>query len=48
MLAGVAAAVAVLCGTGSRLWLGGVTGDTLGATVQLAEIAALVVLLALR
>jgi len=48
VLAGVAAAVAVLCGIGSRLWLGGVTGDTLGATVQLAEGGALVVLLAVR
>jgi adenosylcobinamide-GDP ribazoletransferase len=47
-LAGVGAGVAVLCGIGSRLWLGGVTGDTLGATVQLAEIAVLVVLLTLR
>jgi adenosylcobinamide-GDP ribazoletransferase len=48
LVAGVAAAVAVACGIGSRMWLGGVTGDTLGATVQLAEIAVLVVLLALR
>jgi adenosylcobinamide-GDP ribazoletransferase len=48
VLAAVGAAVAVLCGIGSRLWLGGVTGDTLGATVQLVEIAALVVLLTLR
>jgi adenosylcobinamide-GDP ribazoletransferase len=48
VLAGAAAGIAVLCGAGSRLWLGGVTGDTLGATVQVAEIAALVVLLTLR
>jgi adenosylcobinamide-GDP ribazoletransferase len=48
LVAGVAAAVAVACGIGSRMWLGGVTGDTLGATVQLAEISVLVVLLALR
>jgi adenosylcobinamide-GDP ribazoletransferase len=48
VLAGAAAGIAVVCGAGSRLWLGGVTGDTLGATVQLAEIAVLVVLLALR
>jgi adenosylcobinamide-GDP ribazoletransferase len=47
-VAGIAAAVAIACGIGSRLWLGGVTGDTLGATVQLAEIAVLVALLALR
>jgi adenosylcobinamide-GDP ribazoletransferase len=48
VLAGAAAGIAVVGGAGSRLWLGGVTGDTLGATVQLAEITALVVLLALR
>jgi adenosylcobinamide-GDP ribazoletransferase len=48
IVAGAAAGIAVVCGAGSRLWLGGVTGDTLGATVQLAEIAALVVLLTLR
>jgi adenosylcobinamide-GDP ribazoletransferase len=47
-VAGIAAAVAVASGMGSRLWLGGVTGDTLGATVQVAEIAVLVGLLALR
>jgi adenosylcobinamide-GDP ribazoletransferase len=47
-VAGIAAAIAIACGIGSRLWLGGVTGDTLGATVQLAEIAVLVALLALR
>jgi adenosylcobinamide-GDP ribazoletransferase len=48
VLAGAAAAIGVACGVGSRLWLGGVTGDTLGATVQLAEIGTLVVLLTLR
>jgi adenosylcobinamide-GDP ribazoletransferase len=48
VLAGAAAGIAVVCGAGSRLWLGGATGDTLGAAVQLAEITALVVLLALR
>jgi adenosylcobinamide-GDP ribazoletransferase len=48
VLAGAAGGIAVVCGVGSWLWLGGVTGDTLGATVQLAEITALVVLLALR
>ena len=48
VLAGAAAGIAVVCGVGSRLWLGGVTGDTLGATVQLAEITVLIVLLALR
>jgi adenosylcobinamide-GDP ribazoletransferase len=44
----VGAGVGVLCGIGSRFWLGGITGDTLGAAVHLAEIAALVALLALR
>ncbi len=48
VVAGAAVGIAAVCGTGSRLWLGGVTGDTLGATVQVAEIAVLVVLLALR
>jgi adenosylcobinamide-GDP ribazoletransferase len=47
-LAGAGAALAAVCGTFSRLWLGGVTGDTLGATIQLAEIGVLVVLLTLR
>jgi adenosylcobinamide-GDP ribazoletransferase len=48
ILAGVVGGIAAACGVGSRLWLGGVTGDTLGATVQLSEITVLVVLLALR
>jgi adenosylcobinamide-GDP ribazoletransferase len=48
VIAGAAAGIAVVCGAGNRLWLGGATGDTLGAAVQLAEITALVVLLALR
>ena len=48
VVAGVAAAVAVVCGIGSRQWLGGVTGDTLGATVQVAEIAVLVAVIGLR
>jgi adenosylcobinamide-GDP ribazoletransferase len=48
VVAGIAAGVAIVCGIGSRLWLGGITGDTLGATVQVAEIAVLVALLALR
>jgi adenosylcobinamide-GDP ribazoletransferase len=41
-------ALAVVCGAASWRWLGGVTGDTLGATIQLAEAAALVVLVGLR
>jgi adenosylcobinamide-GDP ribazoletransferase len=48
VLAGAAAGIAVVCGAGSRMWLGGVTGDTLGATVQLAEITVLIILLVLR
>jgi adenosylcobinamide-GDP ribazoletransferase len=45
---GVAALTALVAGLGSRAWLGGVTGDTLGAATQLAEIAVLVVLVGLR
>ncbi len=44
------AAAAVLVGVGAALvcrrWLGGVTGDTLGASAELAELAALVVAVA--
>lgn len=40
--------VAAVCGLASWRWLGGVTGDTLGATIQLGEVAALVVLAGLR
>jgi adenosylcobinamide-GDP ribazoletransferase len=36
------ATVAVVCGIGARRWLGGVTGDVLGATTELAELAGLV------
>jgi adenosylcobinamide-GDP ribazoletransferase len=36
------AAVTVACGIGARRWLGGVTGDMLGATTELAELAGLV------
>ena len=43
-----AAAVAVLLGLFFRTWLGGVTGDTLGATAKLCETAALVAILAAR
>jgi adenosylcobinamide-GDP ribazoletransferase len=45
--AAAVAATAVLCGLGWRTWLGGVTGDTLGATVELSETVALVVLVGL-
>jgi adenosylcobinamide-GDP ribazoletransferase len=43
-----AGALAAACGLASWRWLGGVTGDTLGSTIQLTEIAALVGLVALR
>jgi adenosylcobinamide-GDP ribazoletransferase len=39
---GVAAAVGLFC----RRWLGGVTGDTLGAATQVAEVAGLIVAVA--
>src|SRR6266511_1362939 len=42
---GTAAAVALVLGAFFRRWLGGVTGDTLGATTELAQAAALAALL---
>jgi len=45
---GTAALVALAAGIGCRLWLGGVTGDTLGAGTQIAEAVVLVVVLGLR
>ena len=45
---GAAALVALGAGIGCRLWLGGVTGDTLGAATQVAEAVVLVVVLGLR
>jgi adenosylcobinamide-GDP ribazoletransferase len=39
---GVALAVAVLSGAFAYRWLGGVTGDVLGAAAEIAELAALV------
>ena len=47
----VAAGAGVLagaCGALSWWWLGGVTGDTLGATIQLTELGVLVAILGLR
>src|SRR4051794_38085493 len=38
----VALAAAVLCGAFAYRWLGGITGDVLGAAAEVAEIAALV------
>jgi cobalamin 5'-phosphate synthase/cobalamin synthase len=46
--AGAVAAAAAITGAAWRFWLGGVTGDTLGATIQLAEVTALVTILVLR
>ncbi|HEY7604067.1 MAG TPA: adenosylcobinamide-GDP ribazoletransferase [Gaiellaceae bacterium] len=45
---GAAALVALLAAIGCRLWLGGVTGDTLGAATQVTEAVVLVVILGLR
>jgi adenosylcobinamide-GDP ribazoletransferase len=46
--AGVVALVAIALGLFYHRWLGGVTGDCLGAAVELAETLALATLLALR
>jgi adenosylcobinamide-GDP ribazoletransferase len=46
--AGAVAATAAVAAFVWRAWLGGTTGDTLGATIQLGEVVALVTLLALR
>ena len=43
LLLAAAVAATVVCGFGARRWLGGVTGDVLGASTELAEVAALVV-----
>jgi adenosylcobinamide-GDP ribazoletransferase len=47
VMTAVAGAVAILLGTWYRRWLGGGTGDTLGAAAELAETAALVAAAAL-
>jgi adenosylcobinamide-GDP ribazoletransferase len=47
VIAAVAAAVAGLAAVAYRRWLGGVTGDTLGAAVELAELGGLVAAVAL-
>ncbi len=46
-LAACLAALALSLGLGFRRWLGGVTGDTLGAAIELSETVALVVAVAL-
>jgi adenosylcobinamide-GDP ribazoletransferase len=45
--AALAGGVMLLAGLGSRAWIGGVTGDILGATTELIEIGVLVLLLGL-
>jgi len=45
--AGAAAVLVAACGLGFRRWLGGVTGDALGAAVQLTELTVLVLLVGL-
>ena len=47
LAAAVAASLAVGLGLAFRAWLGGVTGDTLGAAVELTELAALLAFVAL-
>jgi adenosylcobinamide-GDP ribazoletransferase len=47
VVAAAAAALAVVLGLLFRAWLGGITGDTLGATSESAELLALVVAAAL-
>ncbi len=47
-LTGAALGLATLLGTGCRRWLGGVTGDTLGAATELTETAALVLAVVLK
>jgi len=48
IVAGAVAVTAAIAAVLWRVWLGGVTGDTLGATIQLGEVVALVTLLAVR
>lgn len=43
----VVAGIALVCGIGSHRWLGGVTGDVLGAAAELAETGALIAAVAL-
>jgi adenosylcobinamide-GDP ribazoletransferase len=47
VLAGLAAVACLGCGGWYRAWLGGVTGDALGAALELTETAALVAAVAL-
>jgi adenosylcobinamide-GDP ribazoletransferase len=47
-LGGAALGIATLLGAGYRRWLGGVTGDTLGAATELTETAVLALAVALE
>ena len=47
LLLAVVAGVGIACGLAARRWLGGVTGDVLGAAAELAETGALVAAVAL-
>jgi adenosylcobinamide-GDP ribazoletransferase len=47
LLLAVVAGIALVCGLAARRWLGGVTGDVLGAAAELAETGALIAAVAL-
>ncbi|HEY2071936.1 MAG TPA: adenosylcobinamide-GDP ribazoletransferase [Gaiellaceae bacterium] len=47
VLLAVVAGIGIACGVAARNWLGGVTGDVLGAAAELAETGALVAAVAL-
>ncbi len=47
-LAASAVVVTTICGLTSKRWIGGVTGDTLGATIELIEIVTLCTAVAIR
>jgi adenosylcobinamide-GDP ribazoletransferase len=47
LLLAIAAGVAIACGVVAHRWLGGVTGDVLGAAAELAETGALIAAVAL-
>jgi len=47
LLLAVAAGIALACGLAARRWLGGITGDVLGAAAELSETGALIAAVAL-
>ena len=47
LLLAVVAGIAIACGVAARRWLGGVTGDVLGAAAELSETGALIAAVAL-